>query len=357
MNTITVITVTIYLMQALGIGLATQAGGAAIGAGLGLLTTYLGNGMQLSQNQQLLNQQTAYNENLSNYNLGLQEKLWNDTNYPAQVQQMNDAGINPAMMFAKGMSAGGTTMANTVATSQPAVQQNPALNIESMMSAGQRAAAQAAMTNKTVADISNVNANTQLQSDQDVVVKNQQVITKAEAEIKDSTIQDSVQIVRASLQSIINDNVISVAKGYVDKLTADTRVAQAKQDLLNAGVQNILMNSQIGLTNAEKQETLAAINQRWKEISISKQNADTNAKNASTNWINAMTNIDNNIVSEYNADTQRQQLLLNKFINNMSATDKAGFEMLMGSIGIAGTIAGKAAGKATYNTNIYNGEN
>ena len=225
------------------------------------------------------------------------------------------------------------------------------------MSAGQRAAAQAAMTNKTVADISNVNANTQLQSDQDVVVKNQQVITKAEAEIKDSTIQDSVQIVRASLQSIINDNVISVAKGYVDKLTADTRVAQAKQDLLNAGVQNILMNSQIGLTNAEKQETLAAINQRWKEISISKQNADTNAKNASTNWINAMTNIDNNIVSEYNADTQRQQLLLNKFINNMSATDKAGFEMLMGSIGIAGTIAGKAAGKATYNTNIYNGEN
>ena len=94
-------------MQALGIGLATQAGGAAIGAGLGLLTTYLGNGMQLSQNQQLLNQQTAYNENLSEFNLGLQEKLWQDTNYPAQVQQMKDAGINPAMMFAKGMGTGG----------------------------------------------------------------------------------------------------------------------------------------------------------------------------------------------------------------------------------------------------------
>nr|WAE43673.1 MAG: DNA pilot protein [Microviridae sp.] len=323
---------TIYLMQALGIGLATQAIGGAIGGALGLGASYLGNQMQLGQNQALLNQQTAYNENLSNYNLGLQEKLWNDTNYPAQVQQMTDAGINPAMMFAKGMGSGGTTMANTVATSQPSVQQNPALNIESMMSAGQRAASQAAQTNNTVAGTLNTEQNTKNQAEQQIILQNQQVITKAQADISDATVQDTIQITRGSLQSILNNNVISVAKGYVDQNTANTLIAQAKADLLQTGLKNILLKSEADMTDAQASAITEAVKQKWVALNIDQQNTNINKGQLAVAQTNAGSQQTKNAIDAARLDWQKE-------LGNVKDSTKLLVGTFMQTLGIATKVA------------------
>nr|WAE43667.1 MAG: DNA pilot protein [Microviridae sp.] len=322
---------TIYLMQALGVGLATQAAGGAIGAGLGLLTSAIGNNMQLGQNQALLNQQQQYNENLSTFNMGLQEQMWKDTNYPAQEQEMVDANINPAMMWSKGMGSGGSTAVNTVATSQPSVQQNPALNIESMMADQQKAAAQAAMTNKTVADISNVNANTQLQSDQDVVVQNQQIITKAQAQIADATAQDTIQIVRASLQSALNNNMSSLAKGLVDQSTVDTNIAQIKGNLLQTGLKNILLKSEINMTDAEATAITTKVKQDWVQLNIAQQNATTNKGQLTVAQTNAGSLQTQNAINATRLDWQ-------KTVGNVNDSTKLLVGTLMETLGLATKI-------------------
>lgn len=321
----------IHLMQALGVGLATQAVGGLIGGALGLGTTYLGNQMQLSQNQALLDQQTNYNENLSNYNLGIQEKLWQDTNYPAQVQEMKDAGINPAMMFAKGMGAGGSTAANTVATSQPSVQQNPALNIESMMSAGQKAAAQAAQTNNTVASTLNTEQDTKNKADQDVILQNEQVISKAQAEIADATAQDTIQITRGSLQSILNNNMSSLAKGLIDQATVDTNIEQAKGNLLQTGLKNILLKSETNLTNEQATAIATGLKQKWVQLNIDQQNANTAKGQLQVSQTNAGSNQTANAIQAAKLDWLKE-------IGNVKDSTKLLVNSFMQTLGIAGKI-------------------
>ncbi len=59
-----------------------------------------------------IQQQNAHANALKSQQLGIQ--TWKDTSYPAQMEQMKKAGLNPALMY-KGSGAGGTL-------SQPAVQ-------------------------------------------------------------------------------------------------------------------------------------------------------------------------------------------------------------------------------------------
>ena len=68
---------------------------------------------QIAAQQQLDQQQLAFNEQQANYNEQLQLDYWNQTNYPAQVAQLNAAGLNPALIYARG---GGGTGGGTMPT-------------------------------------------------------------------------------------------------------------------------------------------------------------------------------------------------------------------------------------------------
>lgn len=63
---------------------------------------------QLEQQQALTNMQQAANENLMQKSYGLQKDMWDSTNYEAQVEHAKAAGLNPAMLYAKGGSGGST---------------------------------------------------------------------------------------------------------------------------------------------------------------------------------------------------------------------------------------------------------
>lgn len=63
---------------------------------------------QLEQQKKLTDIQVDANKQLANYGMGLQKELFHATGYGAQRKQMEEAGLNPALMYGHA-GAGGTT--------------------------------------------------------------------------------------------------------------------------------------------------------------------------------------------------------------------------------------------------------
>ena len=89
--------------------------GALVGGGLGLMTGLAAGDPavnQIRQQQRLNELQIAGNEELANYSQNLQKDMWNYTNYENQIKHLKAAGLNPALMYAKGGVGGQTGSAN-----------------------------------------------------------------------------------------------------------------------------------------------------------------------------------------------------------------------------------------------------
>ena len=67
---------------------------------------------QIRQQQRLNELQIAGNIELANYSQNLQKDMWNYTNYENQIKNLKAAGLNPALMYAKGGVGGQTGSAN-----------------------------------------------------------------------------------------------------------------------------------------------------------------------------------------------------------------------------------------------------
>lgn len=78
-----------------------QLASAGYDIGMGLINNSMGQAM----NAQNSKRQVKASKELSDYQYELEMKKWRETGYKAQVQQLKEAGLNPAMMY--GMGGGG----------------------------------------------------------------------------------------------------------------------------------------------------------------------------------------------------------------------------------------------------------
>jgi hypothetical protein len=85
-----------------------------------------GQDRQRRNQQDLMNQQMRNQMGLNQQGSDLQYQQWLRTNYPKQIEMMKKAGLNPALMYAKG-GPGGTTGSQTggSATGGQAASMNP----------------------------------------------------------------------------------------------------------------------------------------------------------------------------------------------------------------------------------------
>ena len=89
--------------------------GAVVGGGLGLMSGLMAGDPaenQIRQQQRLNELQISGNKELANYSQNLQKDMWNYTNYENQIKHLKAAGLNPALMYAKGGVGGQTGSAN-----------------------------------------------------------------------------------------------------------------------------------------------------------------------------------------------------------------------------------------------------
>lgn len=85
--------------------LAQETAGGVIGTGMGLLLEKHNDRRQIEQEKKLQQMQIAGQKEMGEFNLQQQMKLWEQTNYGPQMEQLKKAGLNPGLIY--GMSGGG----------------------------------------------------------------------------------------------------------------------------------------------------------------------------------------------------------------------------------------------------------
>jgi len=67
---------------------------------------------QYDRQRKLMGLQQQHQMALNEQGREIQMKMWEDTNYPAQIAQLKKAGLNPSLIYAKG-GVGGSTGSQT----------------------------------------------------------------------------------------------------------------------------------------------------------------------------------------------------------------------------------------------------
>ena len=95
-------------LETFGINTATSAAQGLLGLGIGMATANWQDRRQLSQQEKLIAMQEAANRRQADYTQTLNKEMWDYANYENQVKHIENAGLNPALLYGGG-GGGGTT--------------------------------------------------------------------------------------------------------------------------------------------------------------------------------------------------------------------------------------------------------
>lgn len=277
----------------LGMQAASQAASGLIGTGMGLLLEGHNDRRQLRQQEKLQNLEIKGSKELTDYNAAKQLEMWKATNYPAQVEQMKLAGLNPALAY--GMGGGGGVTAN-VATGKTSGGQAPS-------GGGEILAAQAMglQLKMQEAQIKNLEADTNLKnadaSNRPLQGKNieastssilqgienakaQEKLLEATAKLKELSFYKESQTMNDVINGIRNQ--VEIQAETLESLKMQNEITQATlqdkiQQIKSEAIQIFLINkltevntdkarADINLTNQKIWEISQTIAQKWKAL-------------------------------------------------------------------------------------------
>lgn len=327
-----------------------QIGGAALGIGTGQLNNY-----QTMQNQNSLQGSAIRGQmQLANHQLGNQLALFNATGYEAQVRQMKQAGLNPALMY-KGGGAGGSVATNTPSISQTAAPKVENKTMEGMALANQTAVTQAEIQlKKEQARLVGIQADNEAGVNKDNTVANTAYtnlkaveqgfnngMAQIRAEIAKHTQVDATVQIQANAREAIAKMESSEARADIDQETIDEEIYRIGQESIGAMLRNKATRAGINLTRRQTTAITEQLTQGLQHVLIARRNANTNEKNADTN-----------VQSQLQDEKYKEGLLE---LGNEKLTQ----DMLMGVAGIAmgqapQTIINKTATDGRTTTEHYN---
>ena len=93
--------------------------GGLISGGMGLILQGINDRRQLRQQEKLNRQQLAIDKEMTDYAHAKQLEMWEKTNYPAQMEMLKKAGLNPALLYGTS-GGGGMTVGSGAASSRAA---------------------------------------------------------------------------------------------------------------------------------------------------------------------------------------------------------------------------------------------
>lgn len=188
--------------------LGMQAGSAAIGGIMGLALGGINDQRQLTQQQKLQNMQIQGSKELTDYNMSKQLQMWKDTGYGAQIQQMKDAHLSPALIYGGGGGGGqsmGTPNSNVGSGQAP----QGGGEIMGMVNIGIQQ--QMLKIQDKLADI----------QDKSVTNQNSNRDTATEAEAGYKKAQTSGQQIENSIKATASENIIRQIGNMADKTWAE----------------------------------------------------------------------------------------------------------------------------------------
>jgi hypothetical protein len=319
----------------IGQGAAAQGAGAILGIALG---AYNDNRQEI-QNRKLMNQQMAAQKSMTDYNTSKQLEMWKATSYPAQIEQLKKAGLNPGLIYGMGGGGGQTAQVNTGHVDTATAQQNPgeaqamagmgiqagmmAAQVELMKAEARKANAEAAnqetgvpkqieaTTGKLIADTGNVQMDTKLKEIQTRIANTQ-------AQVQQGTIEEQISKITADAATATEEAMQMGIKTNIDRATMNTAIDQIKMNYVATMIENALKKAQTAKTGQEttllSQENKSYIERLTAELSrISHQNyADIHGTGA----------------AEQQAQTAATKQAWEQFLHDMPDTDKLPLEAI-----------------------------
>lgn len=191
--------------------LGMQAAGQASGAAMGVIAGSINDGRQYKQQKRLQDLQIQGQQQMTDYNMRKQMEMWQNTSYPAQVEMMKKAGLNPALMYGMGGGGGATTGNASGSVSGATAQQNPG-ELTGMMGYGLQLQLLKAQKDNIEADTAN---------------------KQADATLKGGAQTDNIRADTANkiLDQVIKDYTGREAKDTYERVSAPNRAVQAETNL------------------------------------------------------------------------------------------------------------------------------
>jgi hypothetical protein len=253
---------------------------------------------QLEQQKKLTDIQVDANKQLADYGMGLQKELFHATGYGAQRKQMEEAGLNPALMYGHA-GAGGTT--GTPATGSAGMGQ--ASNETERKLASIQAEGMALQNRLLSSQVRNIDADTEEKLaraektkgvDTEVAKANIADITQ---NIKNKQVQEIGQHLQNDYDKIrnyISEQTVNYDIGYIGYLAGQARenwhmlinnreISDATKDeivknyeLMNKNIISdmLLKNKQSKVAEAQVNKISHDILQGWKDLQIKEDQGD-----------------------------------------------------------------------------------
>ena len=222
--------------------------GTIANTGLGLLLQKHNDKRQLEQQQKLGQQQLGLNIQQMAAQKQMDLQMWKDTNYSAQVEELEKAGLNPSLLYGKGGGGGTTIGSSGVNVGSPQAPQGGGEIMGIMMQKAQLELMKAQSENlKADANLKNVDAN------QKSGVGTENIKADTEVKLMDKIIKEYTgKDLKDYYEKIKVPNRNIEAKTYQEELEARQAIAGNIYELWsegklkeksNAEIESILINN------------------------------------------------------------------------------------------------------------------
>lgn len=282
-------------------GLGQQAGSTALNGIMGLILGGYNDERQLQQQEELQRMQIRGQKEMTDYEWEKQMKMWEATNYPAQLAMMKKAGLSPGLMYGKGGGGATTTGSASGHVGGATAATGGGQEIQQMIGMGmQREMQQAQIENlkantdktrvdtaKTAgADTENVQQNTKSQAAQEQQTKINTEIAKLDRRLKGETIDDMIEMTGWQLRKLTEEVDTLNRNNVTGKATQNDIIDTIKAEMFGAFIRNAMMKQDIKKSEkeiwkiqAEVENLIRKGQQEWKSLEIQGQNADQQGAN------------------------------------------------------------------------------
>lgn len=263
--------------------------GGLVGGALGIASGFAGrlfarqdDARQLKQQAELNKQTVASQKEMADYNYKNQLSMWEATSYGAQKEQMEKAGLNPALMYGQGGGGGVTTggtggtgasggqAANSAATSGAATQQGMGMMQAAMMTAqtenikADTAKKEVEATKMAGVDTENVAANTGLTN-----VKAR--FAEIETQVAGKTQNDAIRYIVEEANKMGAEANIKANDQTISDSTMKEQRTIVQQEAIGAILKNAATRTSINLDQAKINEISQTLMQKWEQLKLGKE--------------------------------------------------------------------------------------
>lgn len=261
--------------------IAGAAANAIIGMGIGKAN----DSRQLSQQEQLQQLQIEGQKNMGDFNRRQAMRMWEDTNYKAQVQQLKKAGLNPGLIYGMG-GAGGTTAGAAPGSVTGGTAPVGGGEIQDMFGYGMQAGVQQAQKEvlETQADKNKAEADkirgvdTKEAEGRIGILEVDKTLKEIEATVNQATKEDVIDKISFDTRKAMKELEIATVESGIARETIDEKIKIIEQTAIGAVLQNTLTKVQtekgkqdIKLSKEQIKKWSEEIAQGWEQLDQNQQ--------------------------------------------------------------------------------------